>query len=205
MYDSMALFTGALLDALIGPNLFVPGEPFLVAAGFQLHQGVWAGVIAVLLGGLIGDQLSYWIGRRFGRKAQTRLINWQPKTRRPIARCRLLLQRKGNSVLLFARLLGPVAWIVPFIAGVNNIEWRRFSLFASIGLLLGVGQFVLWGYLLSYGIDAFPWMSDMTLFVTEHKQSIVTLLLIVIFFVMAKKFQWKDIRHWIITEFTHRK
>ena len=193
MYDSMALFTGALLDALIGPNLFVPGEPFLIAAGFQLHQGIWTGVIAVLLGGLIGDQLSYWIGRRFGRKGQARLMNWQPKTRRPIARCRLLLQRKGNSVLLFARLLGPVAWIVPFIAGVNNIEWRRFSLFASIGLLLGVSQFVLWGYLLSYGIDVFPWMSDITLFATEHKQSIVTLLLIVIFFVIAKKFQWKNI------------
>ena len=97
MYASMTLFIGALLDALIGPNLFVPGEPFLIAAGYQLHQGLWYGVIAVLCGGLIGDQLSYLIGYHYGRKAQKKLIQWQPKIRRPIARCRLLLKRKGTE------------------------------------------------------------------------------------------------------------
>lgn len=55
MFEGFSLFIGALLDALIGPNLFVPGEPFLIAAGYQLHQGVVTGVFAVLLGGFIGD------------------------------------------------------------------------------------------------------------------------------------------------------
>ena len=191
MYDSMALFTGALLDALIGPNLFVPGEPFLIAAGFQLHQGIWTGVIAVLFGGLLGDQLSYWIGRRFGRRAQSWLMQWQPKTRRPIARCRLLLQRKGNAVLVFARLLGPVAWIVPFIAGVNRIKWDRFSLFSTVGLLLGVSQIVLWGYLLAYGIETFPWMESLKIFIDEHLQSLLVASLVTVFIVIGYKYQWK--------------
>ncbi len=194
MYDSMTLFIGALLDTLIGPNLFVPGEPFLIAAGFQLHQGIWVGVVAVVMGGLLGDQLSYFIGRRFGRNAQRRLIKWQPKTRRPIARCRLLLQRKGNAVLMFARLLGPVAWIVPFIAGVNQISWRRFSVFATIGLFLGVGQFVLWGYLLSYGLEAFPWFNDVKVFVIEHKQFIITFFTVIVILATAYKYQWKNSR-----------
>lgn len=194
MYASMTLFIGALLDALIGPNLFVPGEPFLIAAGYQLHQGLWYGVIAVLCGGLIGDQLSYLIGYHYGRKAQKKLIQWQPKIRRPIARCRLLLKRKGNFVLVFSRLLGPVAWIVPFIAGVNHIEWRRFSLFATVGLLLGVGQFVLWGYLLSYGLEAFPWFNNVKIFVIEHKQFIITLFTVIIILAIAYKCQWKNSR-----------
>lgn len=195
MYDSMTLFIGALLDALIGPNLFVPGEPFLIAAGFQLHQGIWTGVAAVLIGGLLGDQLSYLIGRRFGRNAQIRLMKWQPKTRRPIARCRLLLQRKGNAVLMFARLLGPVAWIVPFIAGVNHILWRRFSVFATIGLFLGVGQFVLWGYLLSYGLEAFPWFNDVKVFVIEHKQFIIISLIVFTLVMCATKYQQKKVEN----------
>ncbi|MEF1187619.1 DedA family protein, partial [Vibrio sinaloensis] len=110
MEGAVSLFFGALMDALIGPNLFVPGEPFLLAAGYQLHQGVISGVFAVLLGGLIGDQASYFIGRRLGKPAQRKLLNWQPKTRRPIARCRHLMATKGNAILVFARLLGPVAW-----------------------------------------------------------------------------------------------
>ncbi len=51
MLEAISLFFGAFLDATIGPNLFVPGEPFLLAAGYQLHQGVIWGVVAVLLGG----------------------------------------------------------------------------------------------------------------------------------------------------------
>ena len=50
MEGAVSLFFGALMDALIGPNLFVPGEPFLLAAGYQLHQGIVTGVLAVLLG-----------------------------------------------------------------------------------------------------------------------------------------------------------
>jgi len=191
MYDSIALFMGALLDALIGPNLFVPGEPFLIAAGYQLHQGVWTGVIAVVLGGLIGDQLSYFIGRKYGRIAQKKLMGWQPKTRRPIARCRLLLQKKGSFVLVFARLLGPVAWIVPFIAGVNHIEWRRFSLFATFGLILGIGQFVAWGYALSYGVEAFPWVMETKTFLMEHLYLLIALSTVALFVFFAKKYQWQ--------------
>ena len=55
------LFGGSFFDALIGPNLFVPGEPFFLAAGYQLNQGLLTGAIAVLFGALLGDQLSFAI------------------------------------------------------------------------------------------------------------------------------------------------
>ena len=77
MLEAISLFFGAFLDATIGPNLFVPGEPFLLAAGYQLHQGIIWGVIAVLIGGWLGDQLSYFIGKHSGSKAQRKLIRWQ--------------------------------------------------------------------------------------------------------------------------------
>lgn len=100
MLEAISLFFGAFLDATIGPNLFVPGEPFLLAAGYQLHQGIIWGVIAVLVGGWLGDQLSYFIGKRSGSKAQRKLIRWQAKTKRPIARCRLLMKKRGNAILI---------------------------------------------------------------------------------------------------------
>lgn len=191
MLQDLGLFTGALLDALIGPNLFVPGEPFLIAAGYQLQQGLLGGVIAVLLGGFIGDQLSFMIGRRLGKPAQNRLTKWQPKTRRPIARCRRLMATKGNYVLMFARLLGPVAWVVPFMAGTARVEWARFTLFSTVGLVLGVGQFVMWGYLLSYGVDNFPYIGQATTFVVEHKVSLLAVLFSLVFYVIGRRLKWR--------------
>jgi membrane protein DedA with SNARE-associated domain len=198
MFEGFSLFIGALLDALIGPNLFVPGEPFLIAAGYQLHQGVVTGVFAVLLGGFIGDQASYFIGRKLGMPAQKRLIKWQPKTRRPIARCRHLMFKKGNYVLAFARLLGPVAWVVPFIAGTQKITWQRFTLFSTIGLVLGVTQFVAWGYLLSYGVERFPLIAQVQTFAAEHIPSIIAICVSGAFYFIGRKLRWR----FLFTQFT---
>ena len=187
MFEGASLFIGALLDALIGPNLFVPGEPFLIAAGYQLHQGIITGVFAVLLGGFLGDQASYFIGRKVGVPAQKKLVKWQPKTRRPIARCRHLMAKRGNTVLAFARLLGPVAWVVPFIAGTNKITWVRFSVFSSIGLVLGVGQFVMWGYLLAYGIDKFPMFAEVKAVIVEHQASLIAVAASLVFLFIGKR------------------
>ncbi|WP_431769404.1 DedA family protein [Vibrio sinus] len=169
MIESVGLFVGAFLDALIGPNLFVPGEPFLLAAGYQLHQGSWYGVLAVFLGSFIGDQASFILGRSIGTKAQKKIVRWQPKARRPIARCRILLHKRGNYVMTFARLLGPVAWVVPFVAGSNHIRWTRFTMYSSIGLVLGVGQFILWGYLLGVGVSQLSLLNNLEQF-AQHNQ-----------------------------------
>lgn len=190
------LFFGTLLDALIGANLFVPGEPFLLAAGYQLHDGIWSGLLAVTLGGLLGDQASYFIGRTMGSNAQRRLIAWQPKTRRAVARFRLLMRTKGNYVLVFARLLGPVAWVVPFLAGSQRIAWQRFSLYATLGLILGVGQWVLWGYLLAAGLDALPWWQSFKTFVAEHQYSLWIVFFIVIMIILGRF--WRLPRHNVI-------
>nr|WP_174269563.1 LssY C-terminal domain-containing protein [Vibrio ichthyoenteri] len=191
MFEGYPLFTGALLDALIGPNLFVPGEPFLLAAGYQLQQGVWYGLFAVLLGALLGDHISYWVGRYLGASAQRRLIQWQPKTRRPIARCRRLMFKKGNYVLAFARLLGPIAWVVPFMAGTNRISWPRFATFDLFGVVLGVGQFVVWGYLLAIGIDKFPILTQAKAVLIEHQYLLLVLLCSVVFLYVGRKLHWR--------------
>lgn len=198
MIEGLSLFVGALLDALIGPNLFVPGEPFMLAAGYQLQQGIITGVFAVLLGGFIGDQLSFLIGKRMGSRAQKKLVLWRPKLRRHVARCRYLMQYRGNYVLAFARLLGPVAWVVPFIAGSQNIGWRRFTLFSTVGLVLGVGQFVAWGYIAAVGVEQFPLMLDIKQFVLEHQLSLFAIVASVIFYLIGRKLKWR----FMFTKFT---
>jgi membrane protein DedA with SNARE-associated domain len=191
MFETLGLFLGSFFDAVIGPNLVVPGEPFMIAAGYQLYTGGYLAVIAVLVGGLLGDQLSFFIGRYYGFSAQKRLLRWQPKIRRPLAQCRLLIKRNSFSVIAFARLLGPIAWVVPFMAGTNHVHWRKFSLYALVGLLLGVGQFVIWGYLLASGVDNVPVLGEIATFVSEHKYTLGLSLVSLALFYFGLKKHWR--------------
>lgn len=193
MFEGMSLFWGALLDALIGPNFFVPGEPFYIAAGYQLHNGMWLGVVAVMLGGLLGDQLSYFLGYKIGHKAQRKLIHYLPKPRRAIAQCRCLMQKKGHYVIAFARLLGPVAWVVPFIAGTNKTAWTRFSLLAFVGLLIGGGQFILIGYLIAYGIEQVPILYEAKVFIIEHQYTLLSLVATALLGILGYKLRWNKL------------
>ncbi|MCL9774150.1 LssY C-terminal domain-containing protein [Vibrio methylphosphonaticus] len=191
MFETLGLFLGSLLDATIGPNLVVPGEPFMIAAGYQLYSGGYLAVFAVLLGGLFGDQLSYFIGHHYGFNTQKRLLAWQPKVRRPLARCRLMMSRHTFLLLAFSRLLGPIAWVMPFMAGANRIQWRTFSLYASIGLILGIGQFVIWGYLLAAGLNNIPLLSDISGFLSEHKYSLGIVILTLVLTYCGFKKHWR--------------
>ncbi|MEI8609204.1 LssY C-terminal domain-containing protein [Enterovibrio sp. Hal110] len=191
MFESFGLFLGAFFDALIGPNLFVPAEPFLLAAGYQLYDGIISGVFMVLLGGFLGDQISYFAGRKFGKPAQQKLMKWQPKTRRAFARCRHLMATKGTAALMFSRLLGPVAWVVPFMAGTQKISWARFTIFSSIGLLLGAGQFIFWGFLLAAGVEQYPYIDAFITMLAEHKYSLIAVAATLVLAWVGYVYRWK--------------
>ncbi|MGF1688175.1 LssY C-terminal domain-containing protein [Photobacterium japonica] len=185
-------FGGSFLDALIGPNIFVPGEPFLIGAGYLLSSGLIYGVVAVLLGGLLGDQLSFWIGRRFGAQGRRWLGRHIHKTRRPIAKTRLLLKKRGPLVVAAARLLGPIAWIMPFLAGSYAMAWRTFTLYSLVGLLLGVGQFVLLGYGLAQSIALLPSWDSVIIALQEHSLLLVAILVATgSCYALYRRYQWK--------------
>lgn len=200
------LFFGAFLDALIGANIFFPGEPFLLGAGYGLYQGIYLGVVAVFLGGLLGDQISFFIGKYFGTKINKKLLYHFPKTKKTIAKSRLLMSKKGVFMFTFARLLGPVAWFVPFLAGSQNASWKKFSFFGTIGLILGVSQWVLWGYLLAAGVSFFPWWDEAKIFLSEHQNSLIVILLGFLVFVFSRYFKLKKAKlltfAWILVGFT---
>ncbi len=193
MYTELLLFLGALGDSLIGPNFIIPGEPIFFAAGYQLHLGNGLAVFVAIFGGLLGGQLSYYLGHRYGYTLEKRLLRSYQKPRRLIARSRCLLNRYMVRILIFARLLGPVAWVVPFMAGRNKVEWKKFSGYSFIGLLLGAGQFIIWGYLLAMGIEG-SFFEEHSVFFEEFKLTLLLLASVVVFYWLGKKKSWRYLK-----------
>ena len=67
-YGYFALLLGCMAE----------GETFVLLGGIAAHKGLlhFAGVvIAAMAGGLIGDQLLYWLGRRYGTRLLSKFRN----------------------------------------------------------------------------------------------------------------------------------
>ncbi len=133
-----ALFIGFLL----------PGETAAILGGVAASRGtisiVWMCVI-VVGAAIIGDTIGYEVGARYG----IRLLNLKVlrKRRDRIDAARALLARYGGPAVFFGRYIAFLRAIMPFLAGVSRMRYRRFLLFNALGgITWGLGS-VLLGYL----------------------------------------------------------
>ena len=63
-------------------------------------------------------------------------------------------EKYGTKAIFFARLLGPVSWITPFLAGTYNVPYRKFLGYNIAGVTAGIGQFLIIGYFFGSNFDA---------------------------------------------------
>ena len=135
----------AFCDTLIGVGFFVFGEVAFLAAGasFAATGAVWPALV-VLFFAWCGDIASYHIGSRYGARLSLRYLN-RLKRRKAWRRARTALETHGGRFVILSRLLGPVAWVTPFLAGAMKMPQRAFAPAAAAGVCLGVGQYLLYG------------------------------------------------------------
>lgn len=132
-------------DTLIGVGFFVFGEVAFLAAGaaFAANGTTLPGLV-VLIAAWAGDIVSFYVGRRFGFRIALPLLK-RRKRRSAWRRAKKALAARGVVFVIVSRLLGPVAWITPFLAGTLHMPPLKFAFAAAIGVALGVGQFLILG------------------------------------------------------------
>jgi len=137
----------AFCDTLIGVGFFIFGEVAFLAAGvaFASSGTPWPALI-VLVFAWLGDMASYLIGARYGTRLSLPYLRAQ-KRRRAWRRAKTALKDRGIVFVVVSRLLGPVAWVTPFMAGTMRMPRLKFALAAALGVVLGVGQFLIYGAL----------------------------------------------------------
>lgn len=139
------LATIAFGDALIGTSFFVIGEVAFLAAGAAFSaSGLVLPAITVLLFAWAGDLTSFYLGRRFGPRASLRFLTKQ-KRRSAWRKVKAALDQRGPWFVVLSRLLGPVAWVTPFLSGVAGLPAGTFAAASALGVVLGVGQFLIVG------------------------------------------------------------
>jgi membrane protein DedA with SNARE-associated domain len=93
----------------------------LTATGTLSPAAVLAGAV---LGAVLGDALSYWLGRRFGGS----LAGVWPFTRNPglLPRGVGFFRKWGGLSVFIGRFFGPLRAVVPLAAGIMQMPSGRF-------------------------------------------------------------------------------
>lgn len=127
---------------------FLPGDSLLFVAGaLAAGGGMDAGVLVAVLiaAAVLGDSLNYAIGSRFGG----RMLQW-PRSRffnrRALERTREFYERHGGKTIIIARFMPIIRTFAPFVAGMAEMEYRRFLAFNVLGAALWVGPLVMAGF-----------------------------------------------------------
>jgi len=139
-------------ESLVFVGAFFPATAIMVVAGGLAAAGVLDPLPVVLwcvAGAVLGDAVSYWLGRRAGPAAWRHPL-LRPR-RRALARARLFFRRYGVVSIFLCRFMGPVRAFVPLIAGITAMKHTRFQL-ANLGsALVWVPAMLAPGYLATEG------------------------------------------------------
>lgn len=155
-----ATFVIAFLESLAVVSLFVPATVMLLGLGALVAAGAigfWEVFAAGVAGAVLGNALSYWVGRRF----KDSIAHSWPFRQRPelLARGHSFFDQHGGKSVFIGRFFGPTRAVVPLVAGMTEMPRQRFLtanvLSAIVWVLLSISP-ALWGGSLIPGLPGIP-------------------------------------------------
>lgn len=128
------------LPLLPGDSLLFAGGAFAAIGSFNI-----VGLLFILWGAaFLGDTVNYWIGYYFGQK----LIDSPkiPINQAHIDKTNAFYQKHGGKTIFLARFVPIVRTFAPFVAGLGQMEYKKFIYYNATGGFVWVFGFTLLGY-----------------------------------------------------------
>jgi undecaprenyl-diphosphatase len=154
-------FFAALLETTFLLGLFIPGSTVLLllgvyAAGGHLDWGIL--LIFAIVGAVLGDNINFWLGRRYGHQWVENGIGFF--TPKHFLSTQQFFQAHGGKSVFLGRFIPSIKELVPFIAGTMEMPQRKFMLWNILG---AIGWGIQWlgaGYLFAQSLNlAHVWIS----------------------------------------------
>ncbi|MBM3264342.1 MAG: VTT domain-containing protein [candidate division Zixibacteria bacterium] len=147
-YVGLACIIFAETGLLVG--FFLPGDSLLVTAGLFAAKGdLDITTLNVLLSAMaiIGDTVGYAIGAKAGPKLFTREKSLF-FAKDHLLRTKMFYEKYGGKTIVIARFVPLIRTFAPVVAGVGQMEYRRFVAYNVFGGIGWVFSMTMTGYLL---------------------------------------------------------
>lgn len=140
-------------------GFFLPGDSLLFVTGLMIANDpqanptfnhpvnllYWIALISVA--GIIGNMVGYWFGRKTGpilfERRDTLLFK-----RKHIIQAKEFYDKRGGGAIILARFLPIVRTFAPIVAGIVEMDRKKFFLYNVVGSVLWVASMILSGFFL---------------------------------------------------------
>lgn len=138
----------AMVESLAVVGIIVPGIGLLASLSIlagHAQVNVYAMLGLAVIGAILGDGISFIIGRVFRNKLH---FMW-PFTKYPhwIDNGEAFFNKHGGKSIFIGRFIGPVRPFIPMVAGMLNMDSKRFLLLNVLSALCWAPVYLLPGYL----------------------------------------------------------
>lgn len=160
-FGTLGIFAIVFAESGLLFGFFLPGDSLLFTAGLLASRG-FSNIVLLMVGcavsAVVGDQVGYVIGRRAGpalfRRPDSRFFH-----QKNVQRAREYFEKHGPKTIILARFVPVVRTFAPVVAGVAEMEYRRFVTFNVVGGVVWGAGVTLLGYLLGNSIgDIDRWL-----------------------------------------------
>ena len=152
-------------------GFFLPGDSLLFLSGiystslmreFFYIESDFLNVLSlsslVALAGIVGNSFGYWFGAKSGNYLYTKEDSWIFK-KKYLFESKAFFEKHGGRAIIFARFLPIIRTFAPIIAGIANMEIKKFMLYNVLSSILWSYSLIFAGHYLyrflldSYNID----------------------------------------------------
>lgn len=137
----------AFAEAAAFIGLVVPGEVAVLLGGVLASQqrvSLPLMLCVTVVAAIAGDSVGYEVGARYGERLLAH--RWLRRHHDKIDRARAYLQQRGGRAVFLGRWTSVLRALVPGLAGMSHMPYRRFAAFNILGGTAWATTFTLLGY-----------------------------------------------------------
>jgi len=150
-----AIFVVVILGNIGVP---LPEETVLALAGYLVWRGDMRPLVVLVVGivsAVVGDNLGYWLGRRYGRTALPRYARWVLGRPERLEAMESFVGRRGPFAVFVARFIPGIRFMAGPLAGGLGMRFAPFLAANVLGAVVYVPVVVGAGYAIGYGLGEY--------------------------------------------------
>jgi membrane protein DedA with SNARE-associated domain len=139
-------------------GLPLPEETVLAVAGYLVWRGdlnLAAVLVVGVMSAVAGDNLGYWLGRRYGRTALPRYARWVLGHPERLESMEAFVERRGPVAVFVARFIPGIRFMAGPLAGGLGLRFLPFLAANVLGAFVYVPVAVAGGYVLGLGLGEY--------------------------------------------------